>query len=229
MSALDGRKEHSTTGQRQRRPATIIISIMFFMLWTVAAMTSPVARMDEGLTCRVQQHATPALDTAFSLLALTGDAEATGVLTLAMGAVLVRQGRAPAAAMLWAAFAGGTIVELTGKHWLPHAGVPLSLRRFRFQLLRQPIVPPYSYPSGHAFRTLLLVAAALMLWRPFPGRADRLLPVVFLGIAGLMGQAMIYLGGHWTSEVIGGYLLAATSAAFLRSGLSRTRLKAIAR
>jgi undecaprenyl-diphosphatase len=84
------------------------------------------------------------------------------------------------------------------------------------------IETPYSYPSGHAFRTLLLAAA---LWLTWGGGADRprtRLRYVLIAVVVLMGAALIYLGDHWTSEVIGGYALAASCLVPLRSA-ARTR------
>lgn len=64
----------------------------------------------------------------------------------------------------------------------------------------------YSFPSGHAMSAVGIygvVAAALIALYP---RARR--PVIAAAIAGiaLIGLSRIYLGVHWPSDVIGGFL-----------------------
>ncbi len=71
-----------------------------------------------------------------------------------------------------------------------------------------PIAAHYGYPSGHAFRTLLLAAGAWVTWRSHASVARRRLRTALVLFVGLMGLALVYLGDHWTSEVVGGYLLA---------------------
>lgn len=81
-----------------------------------------------------------------------------------------------------------------------------------------------SMPSSHAVLTSAVVVAVLMAsWWTSPA-LHRVAAVV--GIAGclLVGVAMIYLGGHWFSDIIVGWLLGAgiTAAAMLL--LKRLRL-----
>jgi undecaprenyl-diphosphatase len=65
----------------------------------------------------------------------------------------------------------------------------------------------FSYPSGHAGAALLAyVALVVLVW---PWRACRwvALAVALLVIAGT-GFGRVYLGVHWPTDVLGGYLLA---------------------
>jgi len=54
----------------------------------------------------------------------------------------------------------------------------------------------------------MLLATAASLLRAQTSRWRRLLPYVLGAAVALMGVALVYLGDHWASEVIGGYLLA---------------------
>jgi len=69
----------------------------------------------------------------------------------------------------------------------------------------------YSFPSGHALHfTIFYGFLAFMLatvFRPSWGR--NLLIVVCVALIVLVGISRVYLGEHWTTDVIGGYLIGA--------------------
>jgi membrane-associated phospholipid phosphatase len=69
----------------------------------------------------------------------------------------------------------------------------------------------YSFPSDHtASGTVVYVLGALMLTVTEPWNSrERLLVPVGCVIGGLIGLSRVYLGYHWFSDVIGGWLLAA--------------------
>jgi len=66
-----------------------------------------------------------------------------------------------------------------------------------------------SYPSGNVLASVTLwgwlFALGLIYWRQKPAWQKALLAVPLLLIA-LDGPSRVYLGDHWTSDVIGGYL-----------------------
>ena len=70
-----------------------------------------------------------------------------------------------------------------------------------------------SFPSGHALFALLfgglLIALAEEMIRPLAIRRGVQAAVALLALA--MGTSRVYLGVHWPSDVIGGYLFAAIS------------------
>ncbi len=176
--------------------------------WTIVAMTPLSARVDQALTVSVQRMASPVLDVGLSLVTIAGNVEVTVGLALLIGITLVRSGRIQTGVTLWGVFVGGSAAEWIGKHWLPHAGVLASLQRSRLNILHYVVHTPYAYPSGHAFRTLLLAVAAGIAWWPLAGRVSGPIRYAPAAAAGLMGLALVYLGDHWASEVVGGYLLA---------------------
>lgn len=97
--------------------------------------------------------------------------------------------------------------------------------KFRFRLDRPVSLSPYSdlvtysFPSGHAFNSVLLFYFLPKFWEAaFPRKPGERGTSVFLtafGIA-LIGMSRVFLGAHWFSDVIGGWLLGfAVSETFL--------------
>lgn len=117
------------------------------------------------------------------------------------------------------AFGLMTLAEIYGKSVIRHPAPP-------FFLLKNPttVFPRYyiwedsSYPSGHAARATFIAIASLFVF-PFP--FSRKWALLGLGIyTALTSVSRIYLGHHWLSDVVGGWLLGAgsgllTSAFFL--------------
>ena len=88
-------------------------------------------------------------------------------------------------------------------------------------------------PSSHAVLTSSILVVVLMLW-PWTSRRARLV-VAIAGTAGclLIGAAMIYLGGHWLSDVLVGWALGAvltggTMLLWTRIGLPGGRRRVVA-
>lgn len=67
----------------------------------------------------------------------------------------------------------------------------------------------YSFPSGHAYASLIVFGLLAFLSMrsatdSYPGLA-----IIFLGLSTLVGVSRIYLGAHFPSDVIGGWILGA--------------------
>ncbi len=87
-----------------------------------------------------------------------------------------------------------------------------------------------SYPSGHALRSIVLVASVLFA---LPVRISRKATVALVTVVILIGISRVYLGEHHPSDVIAGWLLgfaliaALTLVPFFRSPEEATRLEAV--
>ena len=108
---------------------------------------------------------------------------------------LRRRGQRRAAAAWLGAYVVGNVVELLGKGALARPALFTHGRH----------VTPFdqSYPSGHALRALLLAAAVAWTWR----RAR-----VALAWAATVPFALVALGDHTVTDVVGGALAAAALA-----------------
>lgn len=68
----------------------------------------------------------------------------------------------------------------------------------------------FSYPSGHTtLSAVFFVGLALIFSKIYPTKRRSLL-IVALAISFLVGISRLYLGAHWFTDVIGGWLLAAS-------------------
>lgn len=185
------------------------MAFLLLVSWSLAAVTPQSARLDRLVTSAMQRHASPAWDAAASLFTGLGNIEIAAVLFAAIGFAFVTAMQTRRARVLWLLFAAGTAVEWLSKRLLPHPIVPIELRRSKHYILHHLITTPYGYPSGHAFRTLLIAAAILMGWSASPAWWNRIGRISLALLPLLMGAALIYMGDHWLSEVVGGYLLGA--------------------
>lgn len=66
------------------------------------------------------------------------------------------------------------------------------------------------FPSGHAAGIVLFCAAVLFLARPHSKPARRQYAIAAIVLTYLVGFSRIYLGVHWPTDVLGGFVLGAT-------------------
>lgn len=183
-----------------------------FVLFSAVAGTGVTFWPDYGLIRIFQQAASTPLDASGNALSVVGGWELTGVLLLVLVGVMYKWGHRGIAVRIFALFLVTALLEFLLKMYLPVTPIPQSLGRGGEFAPTLEIIYPYPYPSGHMLRSTILLGA-LYLWS---GRRSVGLLVATLLL--MMGATRIYLGVHWPSDVLGGFLLgvAALCLAFTR-------------
>lgn len=183
-----------------------------FVLFSAVAGTGVTFWPDYGLIRIFQQAASTPLDAFGNALSVVGGWELTGVLLLVLVGVMYKWGHRGIAVRIFALFLVTALLEFLLKMYLPVTLIPQSLGRGGEFATTLEIIYPYPYPSGHMLRSTILLGA-LYLWS---GRRSVGLLVATLLL--MMGATRIYLGVHWPSDVLGGFLLgvAALCLAFTR-------------
>jgi undecaprenyl-diphosphatase len=169
-----------------------------FVLFSAAAGTGWLYGSDVFLMLGAQSWPSDFLDVAFGFLSVFGSLEVTGALLLTLTAGLFLGGRRGLAGRLLLAFLATGLLEYLLKQFLPVLPVPTSFAR------TQDFAPlivadhSYPYPSGHALRSTILLGTVYVLSKNGLLRAG-----VVLVLLGLLASR-VYLGTHWTSDVVGG-------------------------
>jgi membrane-associated phospholipid phosphatase len=153
-------------------------------------------RLDEVFTGWLQR-ASPLLDLPAAILVRLGNAEIV-ITGAAVAAILLylKNARSGTGAMwLVAALAAASVLAVTLKHVIVHPGPPDYLVRPGLGGGLY-LATPYSFPSGHTLRATLLAGTALRTSRGLAG-----------ALVASMMLALVYMGGHWLSDVLGGLCL----------------------
>lgn len=175
--------------------------------------------IDQGMTRYLQWGATQERDCQAVFFNWVGSPEATGLAALALAGYFWVK-RSLRESLIFAGAMGlGTILEVLIKFSVPQMPIPESVQRECRAFPAHGIFwlsTPGSFPSGHMFRTAFLLFALdrVNVWR-MPVWALRMARPGIAAVLILMFLTRIYLGDHWTSDVVGGLILAWACAGLL--------------
>ena len=183
----------------------IAVALTVMLCWAFAAIADEIpenSRMvhgDSAITLWLQHHSTEWGETLFSVVSLFGSVILYAVAIAAVIFYLVRRDRLRAATVAVASVS--VIILNNALKLIFHRGRPEYASEF---IHRQ----SWSFPSGHAMDSLVVygILTCLLLETPFGARWRRTITAVAAVLVLLVGYSRVYLGVHYTSDVIGGWL-----------------------
>jgi undecaprenyl-diphosphatase len=192
----------------------------------VSAFAGLAALMETGMTQRVDNavllwlnaHATPTLDIA-ALEVTSLEVTTVVVMVLLLSSAFLWSARHRySVLLLWVAMIGGTVLNLQLK---------AEFGRPRPQLFpwRTIQVGHSSFPSGHALTAVILYATlAYLLGRLETSRLQRRLTLAVAALVILLiGLSRLYLGVHYPSDVLAGYVVGVAWSTVCALGIEALR------
>ena len=157
--------------------------------------------IDTATTAFLHGLASPTLDALMSTVTFLGSSPMLeAVVGLAVVLLVVRRRRVEAVFVV-IAFVGTLVLNDILK---------LLVQRPRPGFDWAEVWPETGFPSGHSMNSVVVyLAIALVIWRLGGRRAGIVAFVLAAVLTGSVGISRIYLGAHWLSDVIGGYLAGA--------------------
>jgi undecaprenyl-diphosphatase len=194
-----------------RRAATRALAVVaaLFVLCTVITAAGLLDGLDRQVASEVRRTTGHAADVALSLVAVTASVPVSLVwMGLLLVATQLTRRRRRRALVLAGGFAAGTILEVLLKAALDHPG-PRGGSRAVIALGIESIGRG-AFPSGHMLRgTALALGTALILAGERRRTSVRVIAALYVVE---LAWTRVYLNEHWTSDVIGGFLLGVAAA-----------------
>jgi undecaprenyl-diphosphatase len=193
--------------------ATIVLILsLYFLCYLAGERLQELASFDQKVTAWVKALIPPSAAPVMLFFSFIGSAVPVGVFTAGIALFFCRRKRNREATVVVMAVLGAFLLEELFK---------AIFRRPRPYLASFTGAHGYSFPSGHAtVATAMAVVLAWLWYRHARNRPSRWLgPVIGLLLSFFIGVSRVYLGAHYPSDVLAGFILGAawgtTVAAFL--------------
>jgi undecaprenyl-diphosphatase len=193
--------------QKVNLPIIVIISILSFLVFSFLAIiisAKKILQFDNTIISFVQGLESPGLTSIMKLFSIIGDTPAVIVLSLVVLLFLYVVLKHRSELVLFVvALSGSAILNLLLKYFF---------QRARPEIHRLVEIEGYSFPSGHAMNACTVYTIiAFLLWHNIATKSGRTILIFISAVMILsIGISRIYLGVHYPSDIIGGYLASGT-------------------
>lgn len=205
---MNGQKIHWISGRQQEIFYISVISLLGFLILSVLVKQHSLT-FDLEIISAVQSFENPLLTGIAKGLSFIGSFVPVVILCLILIAVLYWiLGHRMEIFLLIGAVFGSSMLNLLLKGFL---------QRVRPDINRLVEITGYSYPSGHSMAAFSFYSvSAYLLWRHMNSKMGRrILIVIAIMMILSIGVSRIYLGVHYPSDVLGGYLASCALVGFL--------------
>jgi undecaprenyl-diphosphatase len=176
-----------------------LIGVLVLLAWIADAVRDQEAlALDTWATPFLHSISSPLLDAVMTGFTTMGSSVVLVPVYVVVIAALLLSRRYGAALFFTIAASGALVIDATMK---------ILFERARPKLDYAAVLPDYSFPSGHSMNGIVFyVGLALIVWSIFGRRAGIPAVVAAALLALCIGTSRIYLGYHYFSDVVGGFL-----------------------
>lgn len=179
----------------------VLAAAMLVLTCVVVWYSGPVGPDSPWLQWFVE-HRTGPLTAVAKVVSALGDTVTVAIYTLVACALLAWRRHWEQAVLIATAAIGAGLLVYFGKLLIGRDRPPVGYR-----LVTE---TNHSYPSGHALGSTVVIGVLVAAALPLLSRTARIAAIAFAVVFPLaVGVSRLYLGVHWTTDVLAGWLLGA--------------------